>query len=112
MATAVQYWTPPSLSAGEIRIRGLGTYRIRKRVRSICRRCTSGFLQDNLHSGFAAGDCVDIRLVSFIAVQSDFHVVLSRAHQHGMKMAAEIAAMAHVAVIHKNGRALGLDIDA
>ena len=39
-------------------------------------------------------------------------MMFARADQHGMKPAAEIAAVAHVAIVHEDGRAIGADVQA
>src|ERR1700722_2329684 len=70
-------------------------------------RRIAAFLKDYFRLRLIAREGVDFRLVSPIAVERDLEMMFAGCDQHGMEPASEIAAMAHVVVVDKNGRALG-----
>src|SRR4029077_2380615 len=73
-------------------------------------RRIAAFLEDYFHLRFTAGHRIDFRFVGFIAVERNLKPMLAGTYQHVMKPASKIAAMTHVAVVDKNRRALGHNI--
>src|SRR5580692_2962700 len=76
------------------------------------RRRVGASLEDDSHLGLAARIGSEIGFVGLITAEGDAEVMFAGADQHGMKPAAEVAAVTHVTAVDKHSRAFWLDVDA